>query len=99
MIKFNLKSEKVFNREFLSYYLNCKLLIDLIERDKIGAIQGNITIPIIKSLLISVPPIDKQKEIADNISSIRQQAQLLKNKTKEAMEVANREIEQLLIGS
>lgn len=99
MIKFNLKSDKVFNREFLSYYLNCKLLIDLIERDKIGAIQGNITIPIIKSLLVSVPPLDKQKEIADHISAIRQQAQGLKDKTKEALAQASKEIENILIGS
>ncbi len=97
MIKFNLKSDTVFNKEFLSYYLNCKLLIDLIERDKIGAIQGNITIPIIRSLLVPVPPLDKQKEIADNITAIRQQAQKLKDKTKEALKKASEEIENILL--
>lgn len=97
MIKFNLKSDKVLNREFLSYYLNCKLLIDLIERDKIGAIQGNITIPIIKSLLVPVPPLDKQKEIADHITGIRKQAQQLNDKTKELLKKASEEIEELLL--
>ncbi|SDC69245.1 restriction endonuclease subunit S [Williamwhitmania taraxaci] len=97
MIKFNLKSDKVLNREFLSYYLNCKLLIDLIERDKIGAIQGNITIPIIKSLLVPVPPLDKQKEIADHITGIRKQAQQLKDKTKELLKKASEEIEEILL--
>jgi type I restriction enzyme M protein len=99
MIKFNLKNETVLNREYLSYYLNCKLLIDLIERDKIGAIQGNITIPIIRSLIIPLPPLTKQKEIADHITSIRQQAQKLKDKTKEALAQANKEIENILLST
>jgi restriction endonuclease S subunit len=98
MIKFNLKSDTALNREFLSYYLNCKLLIDLIERDKIGAIQGNITIPIIKSLLVPVPPLDKQKEIANHITDIRNKAQQLKDKTKELLKKASEEIEEILLG-
>lgn len=97
MIKFNLKNENVLNREFLSYYLNCKLLIDLLQRDKIGAIQGNITIPIIKSLLVPVPPLDKQKEIAKHITGIRQQAQQLKEKTNELLKKASEEIEEILL--
>ena len=97
MIKFNLKNDTSLNKEYLSYYLNCRLLIELIERDKIGAIQGNITIPIIKSLLIPIPPLDKQKEIADHITSIRQQAQQLKDKTKEALAQANQQIEKILL--
>ncbi len=97
MIKFNLKSENIFNKEFLSYYLNCKLLIELIEREKIGAIQGNITIPIIKSLPIPTPPLSKQKEIAEHITNIRNQAQSLKDKTKDLLKKASAEIEEILL--
>ncbi len=97
MIKFNLKKESKLNREFLSYYLNSKLLIELIERDKIGAIQGNITIPIIKSFLVPIPPLEKQKEIAEHITEIRRQAQELKERTKEALERANKKIEEILL--
>lgn len=97
MIKFNLKNDTTINKEYLSYYLNCKLLIELIERDKIGAIQGNITIPIIKSFLIPIPPLDKQQEIADHITQIRQQAQQLKDKTKEVLAQANKEIEKKIL--
>ena len=83
--------------QFLSYYLNCKLLIELIEREKIGAIQGNITIPIIKSLLIPVPPLVKQKEIAEHITNISNQAQTLKDQTKDLLRKASEEIEEILL--
>ena len=75
------------------------MLIDLIERDKIGAIQGNITIPIIKSLLVPIPPLDKQKEIANHITGIRNKAQQLKDKTKELLKKASEEIEKISIGT
>ncbi len=52
----------------------------------------------LKNFIIPVPPIEKQKEIADHITTIRQQAQQLKDSTKEALARANSEIEKILIG-
>jgi hypothetical protein len=49
------------------------------------------------NLPIPIPPLDKQKEIADNITAIRQQAQKLKDKTKEALKKASQEIETILL--
>ena len=98
MIKFRLSKTENLNREYLSYYLNSALLIKIIERNKIGAIQGNITIPTIKSLPIVKPPLDKQKEIANHITEIREQAQKMKGKTTEALKKASKEIENILIG-
>jgi len=98
MVKFSLKDTAQIHREYLSFYLNCGMMIKLIERNKIGAIQGNITIPIIKSLPIVLPSFSKQKEIADHITAIRQQAQQLKDKIKSALEQASKEIEEILLG-
>lgn len=98
MIKFNLKENSSFDNNFLSYYLNCKLLIELIEREKIGAIQGNITIPIIKSILTPIPPLPIQKEIVDHITNIRQQAKALQNEAKTAIEEAKRTVEDMILG-
>ncbi len=98
MIKFNLKENSLLDRNFLSYYLNCKLLIELIEREKIGAVQGNITIPIIKSILVPIPPLPIQKEIADHITNIRQQAKTLQNEAKTAIEEAKRVVEAIILG-
>lgn len=49
------------------------------------------------NLPIPIPPLEKQKEIADHITAIRMQAQNLKDKTKEALAQASKEIENLLL--
>jgi restriction endonuclease S subunit len=49
------------------------------------------------SLPIPVPPLDKQKEIADHITNIRNQAQALKDKTKVLLKKASEEIEEILL--
>jgi restriction endonuclease S subunit len=98
MIKFTLHKTSQLDNEYLSYYLNSSILIKIIERNKIGAVQGNITIPTIKSLPIVIPPLTKQKEIANHITAIRLQAQQLKDKTKDALANASQEIEKILLG-
>ncbi|NQU54438.1 MAG: restriction endonuclease subunit S [Bacteroidetes bacterium] len=51
----------------------------------------------LKKIIIPVPPLNKQKEIAKHISGIRQQARNLKDKTKEALKKASEEIEKILL--
>lgn len=98
MIKFTLSENSDIVKEFLSYYLNSSIMIKLVERNKIGAVQGNITIPTIRNFPIVLPHPAKQQEIANHIIAIRQQAQQLKDKTKLALEQANKEIEKILLG-
>jgi hypothetical protein len=50
----------------------------------------------LKSIHKVVPPLKKQEEIAVHISVIRQQAQLLKDKTNQALKQASEEIEKIL---
>jgi F0F1-type ATP synthase membrane subunit b/b' len=47
--------------------------------------------------LFILPPFDKQKEIADHITAIRQQAQQLKEETKQALIKMSEEIEKILL--
>jgi len=49
------------------------------------------------NLPIPLPPLSKQKEIAEYITAIRLQAQKLKDKTKEVLDRAGREIENILL--
>jgi hypothetical protein len=88
--------------KLLPIYLQILLELSISKRQiELGFIQT--TIPklgfdkIQQILLPTLPPLDKQKEIADNITSIRLQAQHLKDKTKEALAQANKEIENILL--
>jgi type I restriction enzyme, S subunit len=49
------------------------------------------------NLPIPIPPLYKQKEIADYITIIRQQARQLKDQTREALKKANAAIEEILL--
>lgn len=97
MIKFRITENEV-NKHFISYILNSCLGITYFKRNKIGAIQGNITIPVIKSFLIPIPPIEKQNEIATHIQAIRDQAKQLRAEAAAGLEQAKREVEAMIIG-
>ncbi len=49
-------------------------------------------------LKIALPPLDKQKEIANTISSMRQQAKTLELEGEKILEDAKREIEKMILG-
>ncbi|NCB46568.1 hypothetical protein EOM81_06095 [bacterium] len=98
MIKFTLAENSGIVKNFLSYYLNSSLMIKLVERNKIGAVQGNITIPTIRNFPLVLPTPNEQQKIADHITGIRRQAQQLKDKTKELLKKASEEIEKILLG-
>jgi len=98
MIRFNLKEDKPIDKKFLSYYLNSIVVIKLFDRIKIGAIQGNITIPSIKSIIVPLPPLDIQNAIAEHVTNIRNKVKELKTETSSLINKANLEITKLIIG-
>jgi restriction endonuclease S subunit len=77
--------------------LNLKVFQSIILRNSNGGAQPNISETDIMKIKIPVPPLEKQIEIANHISAIRQQAQALKDKSKLALQQANIEIENLLL--
>ena len=87
MIKFSLVN---IVPQYVSYIINSFIGKVYFERNKIGAIQGNITIPVIKSLQIPIPEIEKQIKIVESIDCIRQQA---KKYSQEAQETHTYTIE------
>ena len=52
-----------------------------------------------KRLSIPLPPIEKQTEIADHISKIRNQAKALQQQAKEELEQAKKEVETMILGA
>ena len=83
---------------YLVNFLNSSIAQIIIKKLIAGATVTGITKDALKSLFVPIPPIDKQKEIAKHITGIRQQAQKLKDKTKDALTKASKEIEDILLG-
>lgn len=82
---------------FLKYLLSTKLYKQIADRVSIGAVIKHLTVEEWTRILIPIPRLDKQKEIADHITTIRNQAQQLKDKTNKAMKKASKEIEKILL--
>lgn len=98
MIKFCLKQDAPVNKKFISYFLNSETMQKIVGKNKIGAIQGNITIPTIKNLQIPLPPLETQTEIADQISAIRAKAKQLQHEAQAELEQAKKTIEKMILG-
>jgi len=82
---------------YLEGYLRSHLGQSQIFRTNNGGVIPEINQDALKSIRIVLPSLTKQKEIAEHITDIRKQAQQLKDKTKEALEKAGKEIESILI--
>lgn len=95
MIKFELFN---ISPQYVSYLINSFIGKVYFERNKIGAIQGNITIPTIKSLQIPIPEPQKQIQIVQTIDCIREQAKQLDKEAQAALEHAKAQIEKILLG-
>ena len=96
MIKFCLNDQ--INKEFVSIWLNNKLNKLLTERDKIGTIQGNITIGTIENFDIPVPPLAVQNKIVRKVNSCYSQAQKLKDEANNNLQKAKEKVERIILG-
>lgn len=89
--------DSVINPDFATYWFNTNIFLELTKRACSVATIYYLNNDNLKLLPIPTPPLEKQIEIANHISKIRQQAQELKDKTKLALQQANQEIENLLL--
>jgi restriction endonuclease S subunit len=92
-----LKLKDIEIGKFIAIFLNTFLGKKLLNREKRDTARAIISYENILNLPIPVPPLDKQKEIADHITNIRNQAQALKDKTKDLLKKASEEIEEILL--
>jgi len=95
MIKFCLNAK--INKKFVSIWLNNKLNKLLTEREKIGAIQGNITISTIENFNIPIPPLEIQNKIAEKVTSIYKESRILQKEAKEVLENAKKKVERIIL--
>src|SRR6266542_925996 len=90
IVKFQTNS--LADNSFVFHFLRSRPIQTEIKRNITGATNGHLAPEDVKRFPIPIPPIEKQKEIASHITGIRKQAQALKDKTKEALEKASKEI-------
>jgi len=76
-----------------------KAVLDVLNYDYLitGGVIPKLTKEALESIRIPIPFFDKQKEIAEHISKIREQAQKLKDQTAELLKEASKEIENILL--
>ena len=87
----------IINIDFVLEYLNSYLGRLYTKRILSNSARDFLTVGKIKSIKVPVIPKAHQKEIAEHITGIRQQAQQLKDKTKELLKKASEEIEKILL--
>lgn len=69
-----------------------------IKRNITGATNGHLAPTDVKNMLIPLPPLEKQTEIANHIRQLREQAKKLKWEAELELEKASREVEDILLG-
>lgn len=95
IVKFQINS--LADSAFVYHFLRSTPTQTEIKRNITGATNGHLSPEDVNQLLIPIPPINKQKEIAEHITAIRLQAQQLKDKTKVALAQASKEIENIVL--
>ena len=96
MIKFQVDQKKV-DPYFISLVMNSNLIQGQIQRERIGALQGNITIPSIKSIRIPIPPLSTQKKIVKIFFDSRKKAEELRKKAHKMEAEAEQNLEKKII--
>jgi len=95
MIKFCLNNK--INKNYVSVWLNNKMQKLLVEREKIGAIQGNITIGTIESFKILLPSLEIQNKIAEEVKARIEKTKQLQEEAKNILEEAKEKVERIIL--
>jgi len=83
---------------FLLSYLKSSFGNMQIKREITGATVTGLTKDVVNTLKIPLPPLEKQNQIAEHISKIREQAKQLQAEAKTELEQAKQEIEVIILG-
>lgn len=91
------RAEKNINSMYLYSLLSTTLYKTLLNREKRGQ-TSHLYSQDVKQILVPIPPIEKQNEIAKHIENIRLQVKTLQEEGKVILENAKREVERMIIG-
>lgn len=97
MIRFRVKTD-LLAPQYVSFVCNSPIGQLHFQRNRIGAVQRNITILSIKALKIPVPLLNRQREIAAEGQARRERAQALQEKARRILAEAKAEVERMILG-
>lgn len=93
---------RINNEEIMSYYLfeylASIMFKETLYRNLGGTNINNINFEMIKNIKIPLPPLEKQREIANNIAAIRAEAKRLEQEGEEILQSARLQVEQMILG-
>ena len=73
--------KKIFNKHFLYYFLSSPKTYEHLKNLAVGGVVNNLNKELVKGLIIPVPPLEKQNEIADKFDKL----ELLSNLRKQQL--------------
>ncbi len=91
------RSENLIN-EFLANFLRSKIIVSQTKYLMSGNTLPRLQTDDIENLLIPIPPLEIQKEIAAHIQSIRTRAKELEQDAQREVERAKQEVERMILG-
>lgn len=96
LIRFEINTNKI-DSDYLFYYCNSKIYKFWVNTIQRPAVQANINAEEYRRMLIPLPPLYKQQEIAAHIADLRQQVKALQEEGKRILESAKQKIERMII--
>ncbi|MEI6444539.1 MAG: restriction endonuclease subunit S [Nostocales cyanobacterium ELA583] len=97
IFKIEFNTEAKLNPYYICAWLNSKAGQLYFDKIKTGAIMGHISQEVLGNIPIILPPLEKQNEIAENITTIREKAKLLQEEAKTELEQAKMEVEKMIL--
>ena len=87
-----------YNVQFIKELIKSSIGQLSLNRLKRPVARANINLEEISTIKVVLPPLDKQREIAEHITDIRKKAKALQEEGKVILEEAKRIVEQMIIG-
>lgn len=98
IFKIEFNTEAKLNPYYICAWLNSKAGQLYFDKIKTGAIMGHISQEVLGNIPIILPPFEKQNEIAEHITKIREKAKQLQQEAKIELEQAKMDVEKMILG-
>lgn len=96
--EFHVLSSETENNEYIANFLRSRVVVSQTKSLMSGNTLPRLQTEDIRTLLIPVPPLEKQREMVAHIAEIRQQAKQLREEAAQELEQAKAEVEQMILG-